>query len=253
MKDPMHRNRVSALFRCAVPLLAALVLNSAPGCGGGRFSGPAGPAAVTLSTAGAQTEVASGAEIQGAALVTDFSGRQFSGQSVSWEVDDPTLMTAIPTDSTGRKARLIAGPRGGDVKITVRIGKQLASTPLKLTIIGPKVIEVSFERDVQPILTRTCSLPECHAGPIDVANEGLVTDAGQSYDLLVGVKAAQVRSGKVLRVDPGHSDASYLVAKLKGNQKKLGGRGSKMPLDAALPDADLEKIVKWIDAGAKKN
>lgn len=79
----------------------------------------------------------------------------------------------------------------------------------------------------------------------------LALEAGTSYQALVGVPSTQ---SKLLRVKPGDSSQSYLVNKLEGTQGEVGGSGTLMPQGTgALPQAQLDMIVRWIESGAHDN
>ena len=56
---------------------------------------------------------------------------------------------------------------------------------------------------------------------------------------------------RLLRVDPGKPDDSYLVQKLRGSATINGGR---MPLGGPFLSHDaIAGIVEWIDNGAREN
>ncbi|GEM_PF-4006872 len=97
---------------------------------------------------------------------------------------------------------------------------------------------VSFSDDVVPIFS-TCT--GCHG-----ASGGLNLSA-DPYDALVNVDAQC--AGRV-RVIPGDSENSYLIAKLEGHADICG---SPMPPGGAVNPADIETIADWIDQGALNN
>ena len=100
---------------------------------------------------------------------------------------------------------------------------------------------------VQAIVTGgACSGGSCHVGAaspavgMDLSGNGLVDNA-------VGVPS--VYEPDFLRIAPGDSAKSYLVIRLRGEQKV----GSKMPLtNCCLSDTDIGKIAAWIDDCASK-
>lgn len=107
---------------------------------------------------------------------------------------------------------------------------------------------MSFQNDVQPILTSACTAAGCHSGT--KPKENLSLEAGLAYDGLVGVTAAECTGG-LKRVSPGDVGQSYLVDKLLGTNLCSG---SQMPkAGQSLPAADLAKISDWICQGAKRN
>lgn len=219
------------------------------GCGGGRFSGPSGAAGITLS--GVAAELQAGTETLARADVTDFSGRPLPDAAVTWESSDPEAVIPIPVDTMGRSARIVAGQKNGPVTLTARAGAQTAT--LSLTVTGAKPPPISFARDIQPIFTRSCAIPDCHSGDEEFVSGGILLEEGRSYSQSVGVPALQVRNGSVLRVEPGNPDRSYLVAKIRGTHRALGGSGAQMPLDGSLPAEDLQKILRWVEEGAPNN
>ena len=239
----------STLLRYFIPtFLAGIGLSTIIGCGGG-FSGPSGPAEMALSSPVQNLEA--GAETQASVEITDFSGRELPKASVTWETSDPDIAQPIPLTPTGQSARILAGQKGGQVTITAKSGDQSATLVLNVT--GPKAPEISYARDIQPIYTRTCALPDCHGQPEETAGGDLLLEPENSYANTVGVKAVQVRSRTVLRIEPGQPDNSYLIAKIRGTHRQLGGTGARMPQDGTLPEGDLEKIVKWVQAGSPNN
>jgi hypothetical protein len=101
---------------------------------------------------------------------------------------------------------------------------------------APKA-EVTFAKDVQPILSQTC-MP-CHAGG---------KDARGSYDLTsyAGVMGNGLDS--IPDVIPGNADSSFLYLRVNGVLKPQMPK-ERPPLSAA----QLATIKKWIDGGAKNN
>ncbi len=123
----------------------------------------------------------------------------------------------------------------------------------------PPASKISFQRDVQPELSRSCAGAEgCHGdAPTDSVSLDLRPDA--SYAELVGVDS-EGRPGTA-RVSPGAPDASFLLDKLRGTLRR--GEGKSMPLDAdtgapiapsPLPPGYVDQVlVEWIAEGAKDN
>ncbi|MFA7331254.1 MAG: c-type cytochrome domain-containing protein [Candidatus Delongbacteria bacterium] len=95
--------------------------------------------------------------------------------------------------------------------------------------------DVSFSRDVQPILQGNCTL--CHGA--DGSSGGL--DLGS----LAGLRAGGV-SGAV--VVAGAADSSLLVARLEESNPAL-----RMPAGGQLPALQIDVIRDWIDQGAVDN
>ncbi len=107
-------------------------------------------------------------------------------------------------------------------------------------------VDVSFARDLRPIIERTdgpgcgCHLPS-RPNPIGVQESGL------DLSSLAGLRAGGARSGASIVV-PGRPCASILYLKT-GDAPPVG---SRMPFDAPpfLSAADRQKIADWIAEGA---
>jgi hypothetical protein len=102
---------------------------------------------------------------------------------------------------------------------------------------------VSFSGDVLPLL-QICANFECHgslAGGLDLR-------PGHQYMSLVGMPAGECGGGR-LYVDPGHSERSYMIDKLRGSICHCAG--GRMPLGGPyLAGGDMATIMTWIDQGA---
>jgi uncharacterized membrane protein len=101
----------------------------------------------------------------------------------------------------------------------------------------PATSDVSFAKDIQPVLTQTC-MP-CHAGGKDAKGEYDVT----SY-------AAAMGNGldSTPNVIAGNADSSILYLRL------TGAVPPQMPIGRSPLNADqLSTIKKWIDQSAKNN
>src|ERR1700760_649958 len=99
-----------------------------------------------------------------------------------------------------------------------------------------------FESLQENIFTPICSV--CHVGAS--APQGLRLDAGNSYNLLVGVPSTEVPS--ILRVKPGDPDNSYIIQKLEGH----AAVGAQMPLGGPYLTTDTIAFIReWITNGAQ--
>jgi hypothetical protein len=104
----------------------------------------------------------------------------------------------------------------------------------------------TFSQIQAQIFTPTCAKAGCHAGSTG-GQEGLILDAGVSYNLLVNHAASE--NSTLDRVEPGDPDRSYLILKLRGDPSISGAR---MPFDGPpyLSSQQIEGIAAWIRAGA---
>lgn len=103
------------------------------------------------------------------------------------------------------------------------------------------------------IFTPNCATSGCHSGSAPA--NGMSLEAGKAYDALVG--AAPQNPGALnagfLRVDPFHSDNSFLYRKISDDLNDINFPGKAMPRDLpSLSDADVELIRQWIDEGAPR-
>lgn len=105
---------------------------------------------------------------------------------------------------------------------------------------------LSYAEDVAPLVARNCTTSTCHDGP--EATTGLDLRPEVALDQLVDVPSAQVPSW--VRVVPGEPDASYLMAKLRGDAGAVGGEASLMPPGFGLASGDIAVFEAWIADGA---
>ena len=107
----------------------------------------------------------------------------------------------------------------------------------------------SFANDIQPIFDRRCSIGGCHS--LATAQAGLVLDAPESYDSLVGV-ASRLRP-QFLRVEPFDATDSWLVRMIGDDPAARLGH-ERMPLASRpLTPNQIATIVNWINQGALRN
>ncbi len=128
---------------------------------------------------------------------------------------------------------------------------------------APTLTELQAE-----IFTPTCALVSCHGNTMN-RNTPLskpldMRDAEKSHAGLVGVDTFWHAAGTKKRVVAGDPDAGFLIEKLISNTPqptgmlKEGYMNVRMPEDcmldnSCLSDAAVEKIRKWIKAGALRN
>lgn len=107
--------------------------------------------------------------------------------------------------------------------------------------------EVSFSRDLVPVLRANCAT--CHLTGQEAGNMKL--HPGAAYASLVGVPSVE---SKLKRVEAGAPERSYLMHKLDGTHLDAGGSGEQMPFGApALDEATRQSVRAWIAAGAKND
>jgi hypothetical protein len=105
--------------------------------------------------------------------------------------------------------------------------------------------EVSFTRDVVPILNKHCVM--CHMVGSELGGLSLYPDPRGN---LVDMRSTQCGLNLV---EPGKPDSSYLLIKILGKQSAAGGKGREMPWDYALDERDIDLIRRWIAQGAGDN
>jgi hypothetical protein len=122
---------------------------------------------------------------------------------------------------------------------------------LLLSCVGPDEgsdtgTDPTFARVQEEVFTPSCAFSTCHASP---GASGLVLDEGKSHASLVEVESAD-SPGRTL-VIAGDSDASYLIAKMRGDPDIVG---ELMPLTGGALEAErLQLVMDWIDAGATED
>lgn len=107
----------------------------------------------------------------------------------------------------------------------------------------------SFDTDIQPMLTKRCSIGGCHS--IASRRGDLVLTPGASYDELVNERA--VLDARFDRVEPGDAPASWLV-RMIGDDPAARSNFPRMPLASQpLTRNQIATIVNWIENGAPRN
>lgn len=108
------------------------------------------------------------------------------------------------------------------------------------------VVSPTLSGDVQPILTKRCSIGGCHS--LATRQGELALSNGATYGELVN-RPARLRTGATLVV-PFRADSSWLIAMLDEDPTRRGGL-ARMPLASApLTPSQLRTIVNWINRGA---
>jgi hypothetical protein len=106
--------------------------------------------------------------------------------------------------------------------------------------------EVSFTAQIVPLFKSRCVV--CHLPGSEQG--GLALHPKGGYANLVDVKSTQ---SSLSRVTPGKPNDSYLYRKLTGTHIEAGGSGERMPFgEATLNAGEIERIRRWIEAGARQ-
>jgi hypothetical protein len=103
----------------------------------------------------------------------------------------------------------------------------------------PTDFEPIFEEIVEP----NCATAGCHDGTTR-AGSLVMSDECGAFDGLLG--AGPCEQARVVPGDP----TSFLLEKL---QSATPSCGSRMPLLAPLPQADIDRIADWVEQGARSN
>jgi hypothetical protein len=115
-----------------------------------------------------------------------------------------------------------------------------AALPIAMGDSGP-----SYAADIEPVFVKRCG--KCHGA--DESKADLVLDPGRGFAMLVGRASTQVP--EKLLVEPGSTEGSYLWSKLTHTSEV--GKGMPRTLFGAkrIPQAELELVRSWIEAGAQ--
>lgn len=111
---------------------------------------------------------------------------------------------------------------------------------------GAQSAEVSFAKDVQPILTKSCE--GCHGAKKKKA--GLDLSAAAAYKAIVSAQSKQVID--MMLVQPGDPEKSYLYLKIEHRAKEGAGMPRVFFWSKKLPDIERQTIKDWIAGGAKE-
>ena len=109
-------------------------------------------------------------------------------------------------------------------------------------------VPVSFESDLLPVLKARCAV--CHMTGKELGGMALTPD--KAWADLVSRDALGVVGFQ--RVAAGDPESSYLMHKLRGSHRSVGGSGTRMPMhQPALPKSVQEQFANWVLAGAPDN
>jgi len=111
------------------------------------------------------------------------------------------------------------------------------------------VVNPSFERDIQPILTARCATASCHN--LATQQLGLNLQAGYAYDEIVNVESPS--SHDMPYIHPFEPDSSWLVRMVQADPARRFFV-ERMPLGRTpLTDNQIATIINWVNAGAPRN
>jgi hypothetical protein len=135
--------------------------------------------------------------------------------------------------------------------LSLSLGGCFSEHPEEIT--NPNPTTVSFSADIQPIFNGSCASSGCHGtSNANPSNKPMVLTASQAYDNIVGVASGELPS--MQRIRAGKPDESYLIHKLQGTHRNVGGSGDRMPLgQGALSQATIDRIRLWVTNGAPRN
>jgi len=103
---------------------------------------------------------------------------------------------------------------------------------------------LSYAADIAPLWAGRCT-DGCHPGSDSMAD----LRPGSGYADLVDVPSVELPT--MDRVQAGDPARSYLMFKLDGTHVEEGGMGPPMPpAGALLPEADRDRVRRWILQGA---
>jgi len=108
---------------------------------------------------------------------------------------------------------------------------------------GPTVTLTQLKTDVFSVRCGACHLGSAPSGNMSLAADFIYADV---FDV------SAVGNSNFKRIAPGDPDNSYIVMKLRGDSRIVGGQ---MPLDgtAPIPEEDIAKVATWIEEGALDN
>jgi hypothetical protein len=165
-------------------------------------------------------------------------GRTTIERRIASSTDDAAEMASGVVTLRG-ETLVLSGDSAPDCPADLRCTQRCGCVP------DDGIPQISFAADVQPILTRRCTSPACHAG--STPQEGLDLRAETAHPALVGVRSRQCPDQ--LLVTPGAPAHSYAYAKLLGIGPCFAG--ARMPSTGRpLTDAEVTIIATWIAQGA---
>lgn len=113
----------------------------------------------------------------------------------------------------------------------------------------PDMTDVSFENQIQPILSAECEVCHISGGIADLRGIALQLTEGVSFDLMVNQQSVQ--NPNLTLVIPGDASHSLLFQKISSTSSPVGVR---MPwFLPPLDQGEIDLIEAWINQGALNN
>jgi hypothetical protein len=108
--------------------------------------------------------------------------------------------------------------------------------------------KATFTELAELVLVPSCATSYCHSGNPPIAAP-MSLEALEAWDAMVNVRSSQLPG--MMRVEPGNPEGSYLIHKLRGTAREVGGNGTRMPLNKGMLDEQLILLLEdWIARGA---
>lgn len=146
-----------------------------------------------------------------------------------------TVATYLSWNDTAISVIVPSGISSGSLSVTVKVGTQTSNAK---TFKSLATTLTSFANDILPLFTTTYGCTGCHGGQNNLF-----------LDSYAHVTAGNSLHGPV--ITPGNGAGSVLVKKLRTNTLPFGAR---MPFNAGeVSNADLQKVIDWINQGAQNN
>ncbi|MEQ8766802.1 MAG: hypothetical protein RL885_23010 [Planctomycetota bacterium] len=140
----------------------------------------------------------------------------------------------------------IAAPNG-PIQLSASVVDLEGRSSSTMTAELEQIESSKLSEDVQPLLTARCGFSGCHGPPFP--SQGLDLSDGATHGETVNMPSTQAPLDLIEPFDP---EASYLIHKVRGTQRDVGGTGGRMPsIGPRLTAEEINRIERWILLGAK--